>query len=217
MLKLRVVQSLSALTLLSALAGLPTSAAAQETKPAAIEETDEEKKERATRRVCAVSLCSTLHNKKPATGDVSCAVQKTWRKEILTKIMSKGGLPWPWGYARCSSDLKFDRAVLIKAMSEKQFEAQFEPHEVTCELEREADKYQVKLQIHPKVTFIDGKAVKASLNWGKIEAPTLAKSALWSATAADNTFGVLQSMVVEDINDFIQNKCTEVKEEWQGK
>ena len=33
----------------------------------------------------------------------------------------------------------------------------------------------------------------------------LAKSALWSATAADNTFGVLQSTVVEDIN------------EWQGK
>ncbi len=55
------------------------------------------------------------------------------------------------------------------------------------------------------------------MNWGKIEAPMLAKSALWSATAADNTFGVLQSTVVEDINDFIQNKCEDVKAEWQGK
>ena len=88
---------------------------------------------------------------------------------------------------------------------------------MSCELDRDAEKYQVKLNIQPKVTFQDGKAVKAVMNWGKIEAPMLAKSALWSATAADNTFGVLQSTVVEDINDFIQNKCEDVKAEWQGK
>lgn len=88
---------------------------------------------------------------------------------------------------------------------------------MSCELDRDAEKYQVKLSIQPKVTFQDGKAVKAVMNWGKIEAPTLAKSALWSATAADNTFGVLQSTVVEDINDFIQSKCADVKAEWQGK
>jgi hypothetical protein len=206
--------------LLAAPAALPIPALAQDAKPAAtppIEETEEEKAERATRRVCAVALCSTLHSKKPADGNVTCNVKKTWRKEHLTRILAKGSLPWPWGNARCSSDLKFDRATLIKAMSEKQFEAQFEKHEVSCELDLETEKYQVKLQIHPKVTFIEGKAVKANLNWGKIEAPTLAKSALWSVTAADNSFGVLQGTVVEDINDFIQNKCAEVKQEWQGK
>ena len=196
-------------------AATPAPDAAKPAPP--IELTEEEKAERATRRVCAVALCSTLHNKKPADGNVTCNVKKTWRKEHLTKILAKGGLPWPWGNARCSSDLKFDRATLIKAMSEKEFEAQFEKHEVSCELDRETEKYQVKLQIHPKVTFIEGKAVKANLNWGKIEAPTLAKSALWSVTAADNSFGVLQGTVVEDINDFIHNKCAEVKEEWQGK
>ena len=164
-----------------------------------------------------MALCSTLHNHQPASGDVTCSVRKTWRKEHLTKILAKGGLPWPWGNARCSSNLKFDRAILVKAMAEKEFEAEFEPHEVSCELDREAEKYQVKVQIRPKVTFMAGKAVKAALNWGKIDAPTLAKSALWSVTAADNSFGVLQSTVVEDINDFIQNKCTQVKDEWQGK
>ena len=50
-------------------------------------------------------------------------------------------------------------------------------------------------------------AVKAKLNWGKIDAPRLAKTALWSATAADNQFGVLQGLVVDDINDFIQAKA----------
>jgi hypothetical protein len=158
-----------------------------------------------------------LHNHKPDTGNVSCAVQKTWRKEILVKILQRGKVTWPWGYARCMTDLKFDRATLVKGMTLPEFEAQFDKHDIRCELEGETEKYEVKLQIQPKVTFKQGKAVKASLNWGKIEAPKLAKTALWSATAADNSFGVLQTIVVEDINEFIQTKCMEAKEEWQAK
>jgi hypothetical protein len=107
--------------------------------------------------------------------------------------------------------------MLVKGMTSPDFEAQFDKHDIRCELEGEKEKYEVQLQIQPKVTFKQGKAVKASLNWGKIEAPKLAKTALWSATAADNSFGVLQSIVVEDINEFIQTKCMETKEEWQGK
>ncbi len=209
---------LLAAIVLPMLAWLPARPAAEAPKAAApVPETEEEKKERATRRVCAVALCATLHNHKPATGDVTCSVQKTWHKELMTNILAKGGLSWPWGNARCATDLKFDRATLIKAMTQSDFEAQFDTHDIRCELERESEKYEIKLQIRPKVTFKQGKAVKANLNWGKIEAPTLAKSALWSATAADNSFGVLQSTVIEDINEFIQTKCTEVREEWQGK
>ena len=204
---------------LAVLAALPSALAAEEPKTATTgtPETEEEKKERETRRQCAVALCSTLHNHKPDTGDVTCNVQKTWRKEVLTKIMERGKVTWPWGNARCTTDLKFDRATLVKSMTVPDFEAQFDKHDIRCELEGETEKYEVKLQIQPKVTFKQGKAVKASLNWGKIEAPKLAKTALWSATAADNSFGVLQSIVVEDINEFIQTKCMEAKEEWQGK
>jgi hypothetical protein len=204
---------------LTVLAGLPSLCPAQEPKPATASapETEEEGKERESRRQCAVALCSTLHNHKPDTGDVTCNVQKTWRKEVLVKILSKGKVTWPWGYARCMTGLKFDRATLIKSMTLPEFEAQFDKHDIRCELEGETEKYEVKLQIQPKVIFKQGKAVKASLNWGKIEAPSLAKTALWSATAADNSFGVLQSTVVEDINEFIQTKCMEAKEEWQGK
>jgi hypothetical protein len=204
---------------LAVLVAGPPLAVAEEPKPATISapETEEEKQERATRRQCAVALCSTLHNHRPDTGDVTCSVQKTWRKEILVKILQRGKVTWPWGYARCTTDLKFDRATLVKGMTLPEFEAQFDKHDIRCELEGEKEKYEVKLQIQPKVTFKQGKAVKAALNWGKIEAPKLAKTALWSATAADNSFGVLQTIVVEDINEFIQTKCMEAKEEWQGK
>lgn len=209
------------LAALVAFTAWPRLAPAQDKKevaaPAAVPETEEEKGEREVRRQCAVKVCSTLHAHKPAAGQVACSVQKTWRKEVITKILSRGKISWPWGNARCGGDLKVDRAILIKAMTEPEFEAQLDMHEVQCQFDGEKDKYDVKMQIRPKVTFKQGKAVSAQLNWGKIEAPTLAKTVLWPATAADNSLGVLQGTVVDDINDFIQNKCMEVKGEWQGK
>jgi hypothetical protein len=37
----------------------------------------------------------------------------------------------------------------------------------------------------------------------------MAKSAVWSATAVDNTFNVLQRVVIEQINDFFGPSCDE--------
>lgn len=203
----------------SAVAILPAAAPAQESKTESVAppETEAEKKEREGRRQCAAQLCSTLRNRQQADGQVTCNVQKTWRKETLTKILSRGKVSWPWGDTRCASDLKFDRGTLIKTMQEVDFEAQFETYDIRCQIDNANDTYDVKVQVRPKVTFKQGKAVKANLNWGKIEAPTLAKSALWSITAADNTFGLLQSIAVDDINEFVTTKCMEVNDAWQGR
>ena len=38
---------------------------------------------------------------------------------------------------------------------------------------------------------------------------------MWTATATDNAFNVLQGTLVEDINDFIGKKCDEVRSEWE--
>ena len=91
-------------------------------------------------------------------------------------------------------------------------------HQVKCEVARDKEaKADINFDFSPKVSFEKGKAVKSSLNWGKIEAPTLVKGAMWTATATDNTFNVLQSTIVEDINDFVDKKCMEVKDDWAGK
>jgi len=180
-------------------------------------ETEEEKRERETRTACAAAVCSTLHNHTPDSGQVSCAITKTWRKEVLAKFLAEAKLTWPWGYARCATNVKLDRSMLVKAMLDAEVEVRLDTHDITCEIEGETEKYDIKLQISPKVTFKQGKAVKGSLNWGKIVAPTLAKSALWSATAADNAFGILQATLVDDVNRFIETRCMEVKEAWQGK
>jgi len=216
-------------TMLSALllAGLLASPAtqAQEKKPESVgtsipleELTPEEKAEREARKDCKVAICAIFHNRKAQGPDVSCSVLKTWRKEQLDKMVAKAKVSWPWGRVKCVADVKLKRADLIKGMTEAKYEAQLGKHEVKCEVERDKEaKADINFDFSPKVTFENGKATKAYLNWGKIEAPTLVKGAMWTATATDNTFNVLQSTIVEDINDFVGNKCMEVKADWAGK
>lgn len=180
--------------------------------------TPEEIKEREARKDCKVRICAAFHRGKPDAGDISCSVIKSWRKEQLSKMIEKARVSWPWGNVKCVANIKLKRADLIKAMSEEKFESQLDKHEVVCEVERDKDgKSSIKFDFAPKVTFEKGKATKAALNWGTIEAPTMVKGAMWTATATDNTFNVLQSTMVEDINDFIGPKCQEVKDEWQSK
>lgn len=186
--------------------------------PAAEEElTPEEKAERESRKACKVAICDAFHNRNPGGADIACHIVKTWRKEHLQKIVSKAKVSWPWGRVQCVSDIKLKRDMLIKAMTEPKHEAVLDKHQVSCEIERENGPAEVKFDFTPTVTFEGGKATKAVLNWGEIDAPRLVKGAMWTATATDNTFNVLDGMVVEDINDFIGKKCMEVKEEWQGK
>lgn len=194
-------------------------AQAQAPAPTAREDlTPEEKAERDARKDCKVRICSAFHSRKPDGGDIACNVLKSWRKEQLSKVLEKAKVSWPWGQVRCATNVSLKRELLIKSMSEPKYEAALDKHKVVCEVEREgAEKAEINFEFTPKVTFENGKAVKAVLGWGKIEAPTLVKGAMWTATATDNTFNVLQSTVVEDINDFIGPKCEEVKAEWSGK
>jgi hypothetical protein len=179
--------------------------------------TPEEQAERDGRKACKVAICDAFHNRKPGA-DIACAITKSMRKEQLTKIVSKAKVSWPWGRVVCKTDVKASRDMLIKAMTEAKAEAQFEMHKITCTVERDKESpSEITAELSPKITFENGKATKASLQWGKVEGPTVIKGAMWTATAADNTIGVLQSMIVEDVNDFVDKKCEEVKADWAGK
>jgi len=194
-------------------------AAAQAPQPAdpAVEAlTPAEIAEREGRKACKIEICSAFHLRKPEGPDVTCNVLKSWRKEQLQKMIERAKVSWPWGPVKCVADIRLKRSDLVKAMGDKTYVAQLDTHAVTCEIDRDKEApAKVSFSFAPKVTFEGGKATKASLNWGKIEAPTLVKGAMWTATATDNTFNVLQSTLVEDINAFIGDKCLEVKDEWK--
>ncbi len=195
------------------------SVAAQDTaKPAgAVAEvlTPEELAEREGRKACKVAICAAFHLKKAEGPDIACNVLKSWRKEQLQKMIERAKVSWPWGKVKCVADIRLKRGDLIKAMTEPKYVAELDKHQVNCEIDREKEApAKISFAFAPKVTFENGKATKASLNWGAIEAPTLVKGAMWTATATDNTFNVLQSTLIEDINDFIGPKCDEVKDAW---
>ena len=180
--------------------------------------TQEETAEREGRKACKVAICAAFHVRKAEGPDITCNILKTWRKEQLQKMIERAKVSWPWGRVKCVADIRLKRADLIKATSEASYVTTLDKHEVNCEIERESEApAKIHFSFSPKITFANGKATNASLNWGSIEAPALVKGAMWTATATDNTFNVLQSTLVEDINDFIGPKCDEVKEEWAGK
>src|SRR5262249_6473257 len=105
---------------------------------------------------------------------------------ILTRKVA-----WPWASARCTGNVAFDRATLVKGITLPQFEANFrgpnfnglkfqgpriQGTKWAASSRARRDTSEVRLQIQPKVTFKQGKAVKASLNWGKIERRKLASA-----------------------------------------
>jgi hypothetical protein len=214
---------LSSVALLAALGCWAGPAITQESKSTGtglkLEElTPEELQEREARKSCKVAICAAFRNRKPGGGDISCNVIKSWRKEQLSKMVEKAKVSWPWGRVKCAAPVNLKRETLIKAMTEPAYEAMLDKHKVVCQVEREKNgNAEIKFDFTPKVRFENGKATRATLNWGTVDAPTLVKGAMWTATATDNTFNVLQSTIVEDINDFIDNKCDEVKEELAGK
>ena len=202
---------------------LPCPALAQQSVPAPAIKTDkpkrvltpEEKQEKAQRHTCKVQICSIFSTQDPAGDDIDCPIIKTWRESDIEDILSGGTMDWPWGKARCTTQLKLNRAMLAAAAGEGETVAALDTHTVACalDLKSEGENYEVKVDIAPVVTFKNGKAVAGQINWGRIDAPILAYSAIWPGAKLDNSLNVLQGTLVKMVNEFMGRKCAQVKDE----
>lgn len=159
---------------------------------------------------CKKTLCEVARGKK-TEASVSCNVTKTWVDIDLKAKILRDRLDWPWGHAQCTSDIKIDGTALAKVAKEAKIDVAVGKHAVVCNLAGKDGKESHKLtfSIDPLVTFDNGKATKAVLKWSDVNGTTLASTAAWSATAVDNSFGVLQGAVIEQINEFLGPKCDE--------
>ena len=167
-------------------------------------------REQEARRGCKISICEIARSKSAQGDNIACKVLKTWPEiDLKTKIL-KGAIDWPWGHAQCEAAIAIDRKLIVASASEPKYEANIGKHDIVCHLNTKdgKDKHTVNLTIDPVVTFESGKATKASLKWSNVSGTTIAKSALWSATAVDNTFNVMQGALLEQINDFFAS-CDE--------
>ncbi len=176
--------------------------------------TPEEKAEKAQRQICKVQICSIFSTKDPEGADIDCPIVKTWREEDIEEILGGGKLDWPWGKARCTAQLKLNRAALAAAAGSDGTTARLEKHTITCSLDLKSDgeSYDVRVDITPEVTFKGGKATGARINWGAIDAPMLAYSVIWPGATLDNSLNVLGGQVVKMTNEFMGKKCDAVKD-----
>ena len=125
---------------------------------------------------------------------------------------------WPWGKAVCQSKLRLKRAPLARAMSEARHEVVMDSQTVRCSLYQDGGKpYVVEIALAPKVTFENGKATQAEINWGDVSAPMLIYPLLYAGTGLDNSSNVLGPEVVRMVNEFTGKECAKVKAELPGR
>jgi hypothetical protein len=170
-------------------------------------------KEKEDRKACKTEICKAFAN--PSEGaPIACAVTKTWLAAEIQAGYLRDKLSWPWGHAQCTANIELDRKAIKDAALQPSATIKLKKHDITCKLDskdpKEGVAYDLKLAIEPVVTFEGGKATKVEMGWGSIEAPLLAKTAIWSATAVDANFNVISSGFVNEINNFLTQKCKEV-------
>lgn len=173
-------------------------------------------KEKEARKQCKIDICSILRGKKADGPDINCHVVQTWPKKALNDMLGRLHVSWPWSHVHCQADVKLQRATLVNAISQPKNEATFDKHTLSCVIERDdagAEKYEFKVDFTPKVTFENGKAIKGELQWGDVDAPVLAKGVIWPITGLDNKTNMLSGQFVSMINQFLDKKCDEVKDE----
>lgn len=175
----------------------------------------EEEREKRLRTACKNRICDVLASRDPNGGNIACGLAKTWREDEIETFLSGGRIDWPWGKARCSTTLELERDTLVRAMSEEEHVVRLKPHPVACTLDRKAQgaTYDVTLSVAPVVTFRNGRAVEAQINWGDIAAPMLAFGVLWPGVKLDNTLNVFEGQLVKMINRFVTTKCGLVRGE----
>jgi hypothetical protein len=207
----RLVAALAAAVAVALIFALPADAQRDPRKRTDIDKALGEQlfKEQEARLGCKIAICEAALSKVAQGDNIACKVVKTWPDVDLKNKILKGAMDWPWGHAQCEASISLDRKLIAAAVSEPKYDAAIGKHDVTCHLNTKdgKDRHTVNLTIDPLVTFENGKATKASLRWSNVTGSTIVKSALWSATAVDNTFNVLQSAVLEQINDFFGPAC----------
>lgn len=157
-------------------------------------------------KACEKRLCTMVLEKKPIGDDLQCDIQKTWAKSSLEGGKSKG-ISWGFGDARCTVDLKLERADIVAALTKPKHTVTVPAHQVNCVLEREGEVKPLKAKLAPKLVFKNGKADKVWINLESIEGPDDVKSTIWTAAQLEDTLGLFHRPMIKSINKFLLRQC----------
>ena len=135
--------------------------------------TPQEKAENEARKACKIEICDIIATRESLGDDIACEIRKTWRADSLTEMLGSQ-IGWPWGKAVCESKLKLSRTDLAEAMLVADTTIKMDRFAVSCALHRDSSEpYVIEVELAPEVTFKNGQAVSATINWGDVSAPLL--------------------------------------------
>jgi hypothetical protein len=168
---------------------------------------DEAKDEKAQLEACEKDLCTLLVKREAAGSNLQCNIQKTWASKKIKAGVEEKKLSWSLGDLRCGVKFDASRQDVVDALTKPAYELKLASHAVKCEVEREKEVLNISVALSPRIQFKDGKAVKAWLGVGEIQAPTVVKGAIWSAAQLEDTFGVVHGDLIKEINRFVYERC----------
>jgi hypothetical protein len=168
------------------------------------------------REACKIDICDIVETREQNGPDIACDVGWNWRSEEIVDAMD-GRVDWAWGEAACQADLRLDRTALAKAMREPRATLKVAPHKVRCGIRQDGKPYVIEVELSPRITFKNGEATDAKVNWGEVSAPAAIYPLLYAATGLDNSTNALGPEVVHQINKFIREDCAGVRNELPGR
>ncbi len=176
--------------------------------PAGAMALDVKKDEKDKLKACERRMCETIVKKAPATGEVGCALTKTWARKSLKETSEESKkVDWTFGDARCSVDLKVSRALIVTALSAPTVKLELPQHQVSCEIERDKEIDRVHFMLGPKVRFENGQAKQVWINLKKVEGPAAIKAMATTLAKLEDTVGLFQGSLTKAINKFIAEQC----------
>ena len=168
---------------------------------------EEAKDEKERLEACERDLCGILVKRAATGGDLKCNLQKTWAGTKIKQGVEEKKLIRTLGDLRCAVKLEAKQQELVDALTKPQFELKLATHTVRCEVEREKEVTQVSVALTPRFQFKDGKAAKVWLGLGEVQAPAVVNGAICTAAQLEDTFGVVHSDLVKEINRFVYERC----------
>lgn len=179
-------------------------------------QTPEEQADKAAREACKIEICDIVETREAQGPNVACDIGWTWRSEEIVNVLG-GRLDWAWGKAACQTEVTVERAPLANAMREPRATVKGDLHTVRCTVEQDGKPYVIEVELSPSVTFKNGKATDAKVNWGDVSAPAAIYPLLYAATGLDNSTNVLGPEVVRQVNKFVRKDCAAVANELPGR
>jgi hypothetical protein len=171
---------------------------------------EERKDEKEKLKICERRMCEMIVRKTPVSGDLSCALTKTWASEKIKERAEDSVATWDYGDARCSVELKLPRAMIVEALAGPKVKLELPRHEVVCEVERDKETTPVRIEIAPKIEFKGGKARQVWVNVKDVDGPAAIKGLVLTVAKVEDTVGLFQKRILKAVNKFIQEKCPAV-------